>query len=75
MVFVELIEEYFGEISKEVNLDFLLIGFFFVKENNLKIQGKILSIDDEKEFRDLLENTKEFLLKEGINVDLVVFYE
>lgn len=37
MVFVELIEEYFGEISEEVNLDFLLIGFFFVKENNLKI--------------------------------------
>lgn len=37
MVFVELIEEYFGEVSKEVNLDFLLIGFFFVKENNLKI--------------------------------------
>lgn len=75
MVFVELIEEYFGEISKEVNLDFLLIGFFFVKENNLKIQGKTLSIDDEKEFRDLLENTKEFLLKEGINVDSVVFYK
>lgn len=71
MVFVELIEEYFGEISKEVNLDFLLIGFFFVKENNLKIQGKILSIDD----GDLLENTKEFLLKEGINVDFVVFYK
>lgn len=71
MVFVELIEEYFGEISKEVNLDFLLIGFFFVKENNLKIQGKILSIDD----GDLLENTKEFLLKEGINVDSVVFYK
>lgn len=75
MVFVELIEEYFGEISKEVNLDFLLIGFFLVKENNLKIQGKILSIDDEKELRDLLENTKEFLLKEGINVDSVVFYK
>lgn len=75
MVFVELIEEYFGEISKEVNLDFLLIGFFFVKENNLKIQGKTLSIDDEKEFRDLLENAKEFLLKEGINVDSVVFYK
>lgn len=75
MVFVELIEEYFGEISKEVNLDFLLIGFFFVKENNLKIYGKILSIDDEKEFRDLLENTKEFLVKEGINVDSVVFYK
>lgn len=35
----------------------------------------MLSIDDEKEFRDLLENAKEFLLKEGINVDLVVFYE
>lgn len=75
MVFVELIKEYFGEISKEVNLDFLLIGFFLVKENNLKIQGKILSIDDEKELRDLLENTKEFLLKEGINVDSVVFYK
>lgn len=75
MVSVESTEEHLGEISKEANPDFLPIGFSSVKENNSKIQGKTSSTDDEKESRDLPENTKEPSPKEGINADSAVSYK
>lgn len=76
MVSVESTEEHCGEVSKEADSVSLPMVFSSVKEDTSKIQKKTSDTDDnEKESRDLPENTNEPSPKESINADSAVSYE